>query len=133
MLGLALFVSGAAASMSEVVALFKDAFYRYNSANLANPRENVRYATRAMLLLAAYCRQHSLYGEANYALMKAHFQVLLAFLSVVYCWQYMLYIKANYAFIKAHFQMLLPVYSPPSFSCSWPTSAVCTGGSTCGT
>ena len=36
----------------------------------------VHAATRTMLLLADYCRGLGSYAEANYALMKAHFQVL---------------------------------------------------------
>ena len=37
--------------------------------------DGVRLATRAMLLLAAYCRESGAPAEANYALMRAHFQV----------------------------------------------------------
>ncbi len=63
--------------MADVLGAFKEAFYRYNSAapHEAQPRECVRYATRAMLLAAEYARQHGAYNDANYALMKAHFQV----------------------------------------------------------
>lgn len=43
----------------------------------ANPRnrEGARYATRSVLLLAAYLQALGQYGEATAALMKAHFQV----------------------------------------------------------
>lgn len=42
----------------------------------ANPRnrEGVRYATRAVLLLAEFLRAQRLHGEANQAYMKGHFQ-----------------------------------------------------------
>lgn len=36
--------------------------------------DGVRLATRAMLLLAAYCEETGAHAEANYALMRAHFQ-----------------------------------------------------------
>jgi hypothetical protein len=62
--------------MGDVMGAFKEAFYRYNTAMpRAAPKESVRYATRAMVLAAEYARQHGAYNEANYALMKAHFQV----------------------------------------------------------
>ncbi|KAK9916791.1 hypothetical protein WJX75_007099 [Coccomyxa subellipsoidea] len=74
MIGISLFM--ARGTMSDVLGAFKEAFYRYNSAapHESSPRECVRYATRAMLLAAEYARQHGAYSEANYALMKAHFQ-----------------------------------------------------------
>ena len=77
MIGISLFM--ARGTMSDVLGAFKEAFYRYNSAapHESYPRECVRYATRAMLLAAEYARQHGAYSEANYALMKAHFQVSL--------------------------------------------------------
>jgi hypothetical protein len=37
--------------------------------------DGVRLATRSMLLLAAYCQETGAHAEANYALMRAHFQV----------------------------------------------------------
>lgn len=42
-----------------------------------NPRnrESVRYATRAVLLLADYLQAVGQQADANWALMKAHFQV----------------------------------------------------------
>lgn len=42
-----------------------------------NPRnrEGVRYATRAVLLLSDYLRAVGQHADANWALMKAHFQV----------------------------------------------------------
>ena len=76
MLGLASFMAQAA--MGEVSGYFKEAFYRYTSPGSGEqPRapEHVRLATRSMVLLADYARQHGLHAEANYALMKAHFQV----------------------------------------------------------
>ena len=76
MLGLASFMAHAA--MSEVSGYFKEAFYRYTSpGSVEQPRASVhvRLATRSMVLLADYARQHGLHAEANYALMKAHFQV----------------------------------------------------------
>ena len=36
--------------------------------------DGVRLATRSMLLLAAYCQETGAHAEANYALMRAHFQ-----------------------------------------------------------
>lgn len=36
--------------------------------------DGVRLATRTMLLLAAYCQETGAHAEANYALMRAHFQ-----------------------------------------------------------
>lgn len=77
MIGIAVFMARGA--MSEVMGAFKEAFYRYNSAMPRSAlREGVRHATRAMILAAEYARQHGLYNEANYALMKAHFQVMQA-------------------------------------------------------
>ena len=75
MIGVSMFM--ARGTMADVLGAFKEAFYRYNSAapHEAQPRECVRYATRAMLLAAEYARQHGAYNDANYALMKAHFQV----------------------------------------------------------
>jgi ER-Golgi trafficking TRAPP I complex 85 kDa subunit len=73
MLGLAIFMSGGA--FSDVVACFKEAFHRYNTSATRAPAEAVRYATRSMMLLAEYCRACGQYAEANYAFMKAHFQV----------------------------------------------------------
>lgn len=77
MIGISLFMAGG--TMSDVLGAFKEAFYRYNSAatHSGAPRECVRYATRSMLLAAEYARQHGAFNEANYALMKAHFQVQL--------------------------------------------------------
>lgn len=51
----------------------------------ANPRnrEGVWYATRAALLVSAYLRALGQYGEANTALMKAHFQVCVVVVVVV--------------------------------------------------
>ncbi|BDA40386.1 probable trafficking protein particle complex subunit 8 [Coccomyxa sp. Obi] len=74
MIGVSMFM--ARGTMADVLGAFKEAFYRYNSAapHEAQPRECVRYATRAMLLAAEYARQHGAYNDANYALMKAHFQ-----------------------------------------------------------
>ena len=76
MLGLASFMAHAA--MSEVSGYFKEAFSRYTSPGSGEQHrasEHVRLATRSMVLLADYARQHGLHAEANYALMKAHFQV----------------------------------------------------------
>lgn len=75
MIGVSMFM--ARGTMTDVLGAFKEAFYRHNSAapHEAQPRECVRYATRAMLLAAEYARQHGAYNDANYALMKAHFQV----------------------------------------------------------
>lgn len=44
----------------------------------------MRLATRAMLLLAAYCREVGAHAEANYALMRAHFQASRRHLSRMY-------------------------------------------------
>lgn len=76
MLALAQVVAGG--KPAEVASHFKEAFQRYTAVSASGtraPRSGVRYATRAMLLLAEYCQQLGHYGEANYALMKAHFQV----------------------------------------------------------
>ena len=60
---------------SEIASHFKEAFQRYTTASGTRaPRSGVRAATRTMLLLADYCRGTGHHGEANYALMKAHFQ-----------------------------------------------------------
>ena len=61
--------------MGDVIALFREAFFRYNSDNPLQPKACLRFATRSMLLLADYSRQHGLYAEAHSALMKAHSQV----------------------------------------------------------
>ncbi|KAK9825400.1 hypothetical protein WJX81_000447 [Elliptochloris bilobata] len=74
MLGLALVMLGA--PPADAAAAFKEAFLRYSSA-AAGPgrpgKDCVRLATRAALLTAAHARSHGNYGEANFALMKAHF------------------------------------------------------------
>ena len=72
-LALTLIVAGG--KPAEIAAHFKEAFQRYTSASGTRaPRSGVRAATRTMLLLADYCRALGHHGEANYALMKAHFQ-----------------------------------------------------------
>ena len=64
------------ASSSEVVATFKEAYGRYSHlTNSGTNKELVRYTTRAMMLAAEYAKQQGLFSEANYALMKAHYQV----------------------------------------------------------
>lgn len=63
------------APMSDVTTLFREAFFRYNSANQLQPKACVRFATRSMLLLADYCRQHGLHAEAHSALTRAQAQV----------------------------------------------------------
>ena len=77
MLALTLIVAGG--KPAEIASHFKEAFQRYSppqsSGAPRGPSNGVRYATRAMLLLADYCKQLGHYSEANYALMKAHFQV----------------------------------------------------------
>ncbi|DBA74127.1 hypothetical protein WJX77_012500 [Trebouxia sp. C0004] len=72
MLALSSFMTGGA--MGDVTALFREAFYRYNSVNPLQPKACVRLATRSMLLLAEYSKQHGLYAEAHAALMKAQSQ-----------------------------------------------------------
>ena len=72
-LALTLIVAGG--KPSEIASHFKEAFQRYTTASGTRaPRSGVRTATRTMLLLADYCRGLGHHGEANYALMKAHFQ-----------------------------------------------------------
>lgn len=63
------------APMADVTTLFREAFFRYNSVNLLQPKACVRFATRSMLLLADYCRQHGLHAEAHSALTRAQSQV----------------------------------------------------------
>ena len=68
------------APVSEVVATFREAYGRYS--HLTNSgankervdKELVRYTTRAMMLAAEFAKQQGLFSEANYALMKAHYQ-----------------------------------------------------------
>lgn len=79
MLALTLIVAGGKAV--EVAYHFREAFQRYTSVSATGSggqRSGVRYATRSMLMMADYCRELGHYGEANYALMKAHFQVCAA-------------------------------------------------------
>ena len=61
--------------MGDVTALFREAFYRYNSVNPLQPKACVRLASRSMMLLAEYSKHHGLYAEAHSALMKAQSQV----------------------------------------------------------
>lgn len=64
------------APSAEVVATFKEAYGRYSHlTNSGTNKELVRYTTRAMMLAAEYAKQQGLFAEANYALMKAHYQV----------------------------------------------------------
>ncbi len=64
------------APSSEVAATFKEAYGRYSHlTNSGTNRELVRYTTRAMMLAAEYAKQQGDFTEANYALMKAHYQV----------------------------------------------------------
>ena len=63
------------APMSDVTSLFREAFFRYNSVNPLQPKACVRFATRSMLLLAEYCKQHGLHAEAHSALTRAQAQV----------------------------------------------------------
>lgn len=79
MLALSLFMTGGA--MNDVTALLKEAFFRYNSVNPLQPKACVRFATRSMLVLADYCRQHGAYPDAYSALMKAHSQVICMLLT----------------------------------------------------
>ena len=66
------------APSTEVVATFKEAYGRYSHlTNAGANKELVRYTTRAMVLAAEYAKQQGLFSEANYALMKAHYQVSL--------------------------------------------------------
>ena len=66
------------APSAEVVATFKEAYGRYSHlTNAGANKELVRYTTRAMVLAAEYAKQQGLFSEANYALMKAHYQVSL--------------------------------------------------------
>ena len=73
MLGLAAFMAGN--PMGDVVGHFREAFARYDGIAGRSGRDLRRYATRSQLLLAEYCCQHSLFGEANAALMRAQTQV----------------------------------------------------------
>ncbi|PRW18320.1 trafficking particle complex subunit 8 [Chlorella sorokiniana] len=61
---------------SEAAACYKEALHRYSQLTATNPRnrEGVRYATRTVLLLADYLRAVGQHADANWALMKAHFQ-----------------------------------------------------------
>ena len=81
MLALSSFMTGA--PMSDVTSLFREAFYRYNSVDPLRPKACVRLATRSMLLLADYCKQHGLHSEAHSALMKAQSQV--RYLPCIFC------------------------------------------------
>ena len=64
------------APSAEVVATFKEAYGRYSHLTSAGTnKELVRYTTRVMMLAAEYAKQQGLFSEANYALMKAHYQV----------------------------------------------------------
>ena len=68
------------APVSEVVATFREAYGRYSHLTNSNAnkervdKELVRYTTRAMVLAAEFAKQQGLFSEANYALMKAHYQ-----------------------------------------------------------
>lgn len=73
MWALSCFMTGA--PMADVTTLFREAFFRYNSVNPLQPKTCVRFATRSMLLLADYCRQHGLHAEAHSALTRAQSQV----------------------------------------------------------
>ena len=65
------------APSAEVVATFKEAYGRYSHlTNAGANKELVRYTTRAMVLAAEYAKQQGLFSEANYALMKAHYQAM---------------------------------------------------------
>jgi len=76
MQGLASFMAGAPAS--EVIAYFREAFSRFDAVAGRSGRDMRRYATRSQLLLAEFCCQNRLFGEANAALMRAQNQVLAA-------------------------------------------------------
>lgn len=73
MLALSSYMTGGA--MTDVAALLREAFYRYNSVDPLHPKACVWLATRTMLTLADYCQQHGLYADAHAALMKAQGQV----------------------------------------------------------
>ena len=73
MWALSCFMTGA--PMTDVTTLFREAFFRYNSVNPLQPKACVRFATRSMMLLADYCRQHGLHAEAHSALTRAQAQV----------------------------------------------------------
>ena len=77
MVGVVLFATNA--PFTDAMAAFKEAFYRYNHA--AGPRiareAAVRQATRCMLMAAEHARHHGTASDANYVLMKAHFQARL--------------------------------------------------------
>ena len=63
------------APVSEIVATFKEAYTRYSHLTDGGAnKELVRYTTRAMMLAAEFAKQQGLFSEANYALMKAHYQ-----------------------------------------------------------
>ncbi|KAL3147776.1 hypothetical protein ABBQ32_002510 [Trebouxia sp. C0010 RCD-2024] len=72
MWALSCFMTGA--PMTDVTTLFREAFFRYNSVNPLQPKACVRFATRSMMLLADYCRQHGLHAEAHSALTRAQAQ-----------------------------------------------------------
>ena len=72
-MALAMIMTGAPAS--EVVATFKEAYSRYSHlTNAGTNKDLVRYTTKAMMLAAEHAKQQGLFSEANYALMKAHYQ-----------------------------------------------------------
>ncbi len=74
------------APSAEVVATFKEAYVRYSHlTNAGANKELVRYTTRAMVLAAEYAKQQGLFSEANYALMKAHYQASLPMLCHHHC------------------------------------------------
>lgn len=73
MLAIAAFMGGS--SISDVSSYFKDAFYRYDVATTRGGQELRRYATKSQLLLADFCCEQGMFGEANAALMRAQSQV----------------------------------------------------------
>ena len=70
--------------MSDVTSLLREAFFRYNSVNPLQPKACVRLATRSMLMLADYCKQHSLHAEAHSALTRAQAQVRMTIMHVLF-------------------------------------------------
>jgi len=75
MQGLASIMTGAPAS--EVIAFLREAFSRFDAVAGRSGRDMRRYATRSQLLLADFCCQGGLFGEANAALMRAQNQAHL--------------------------------------------------------
>ena len=58
---------------SEVVATFKEAFYRYDQVAQQGQSRATWYATRAAILMASYLSALGRFSDASWIVMKAHF------------------------------------------------------------